>query len=202
MQAQSDAPLADWNKRDASVPASAWTQDQRQSYEAAARVFRAQADQMAHLVRDTPHRVTRELYEQIIAYDRAYADAIPHYAPSDNDLAVVRNALSAAQFNICQAITSYAAANRGPTVPAAAPPTAVAPVGDPTNPQRFLTAPSDACRKLKALGQRQTIELEMWVKTANINVPASQRSTADDSVPWGGGLRIDVQSRVVISESC
>ena len=188
MQAQAATPMADWDKRDATIPASAWTPQQRQMYDTAARIFRAQADQLAPLVRDTPHRVIREVYEQIIAYDRAYADAIPHYTPADDNLAVVRNALSAAQFYVCQAIANYAAVNRGPSVPAAEPPTALAPVGDPSNPQRFLTAQSDACPKLNELLDRQELELAQWEKT-DPNVPASQRS-ATDSMLWDSAAKV------------
>ena len=179
MQNQVGAQLTDWAKRDASVPASAWTPQQRQMYDTATRVFRAEAEQLVSLARETPHRVMRELYEQIIAYDRAYADAVPNYAPADDMLALVRNALSAAQFYICQAITNFAAANRGPSVSAAAPPTAFAPVGDPSSPQRFLTAPSDVCPKLNELLDRQELELAQWEKT-DPNVPASQRSATDN----------------------
>lgn len=179
MQSQVTAQLADWNKRDASIPASAWTPEQRQVFETAARVYRGEADQLVPLARDTPHRVIREIYEQIIAYDRAYADAIPHYVPADDDVAVVRNALSAAQFNICQAIASFAAANRGPSVPSAAGPTAVVRASDLSKPQRFLSDPSVACPKLSALLDKEENELELWTKT-DPNVPASQRSTTDN----------------------
>ena len=146
MQNQAASQLADWGNRDAAVPASEWTPEQRQMYDTAARILHAEADQLIPLARDTPHRVMRELYEQVIAYDRAYANAIPNYSPSDDDLAVVRNGLGAAQMNICLAIDSYAATNRAPSVQTAAPPTTIAPVGDPGKPQRFLAAPSDACR--------------------------------------------------------
>lgn len=183
MQTQVTSQLADWNNRDGSIPSSSWTPAQRQSFETAARVFRAEADQLVPLARDTPHRVTREIYEQIIAYDRAYADAIPEYRPADDDLATARNSLGATQVNVCTAISSFVAANRGPSVPEAAPPTRVATLGDPANPKRFLTSPSEACPKIKALAQRQASLLDQWVSTANINIPASQRSAAD-KVTW------------------
>jgi len=177
MQSQVAAQLGDWSKRDASIPAAAWTPEQRQMFETSARVFRAEADQLIPLARETPHRVMRELYEQVIAYDRAYADAVPHYTPADEDLALLRNGLSTAQGGICQAITNFAAANRGPSVPIAAPPTMVAPVGDPANPQRFLTAPSPACPAVTALIDKQVTDLELWVKT-DPSISAAQRSGA------------------------
>lgn len=179
MQNQVAAQLADWNSRDPSVPASTWTQEQREMYEKAARVLQAESGQLTPLVRETPHRVVREIYEQIIAYDRAYAQAIPRYGPIDDNLATARNSLSAAQMNICTAITNFTAANRGPSVRVAASPATIAPLGDPASPPRFLTAPSKACPKLKALAHRQTLKLEQWFKTASVDVPASQRGAAD-----------------------
>lgn len=182
MQNQASAQLTDWAKRDASIPASAWTPEQRQIYETAARVFRAEAEQLVPLVRETPHRVVREIYEQVIAYDRAYADAIQNFTPSDDRLAIASNGLSTAQFNICQAITNYSAASRGPSVPPAAQPTAIAPMGDPAKPQKFLIAPTQTCSKVNAWVKHIQNELEQWFKT-DPSIPASQRGSAD-TVLW------------------
>ncbi len=44
---------------------------------------------MVNLAKQTPHRVVRELYEQYIAYGRAYVDSIPTYMPADDVLADV-----------------------------------------------------------------------------------------------------------------
>ena len=46
---------------------------------ALADAMRDAADQSVQLAKLTPHRVVRELYEQFIAYARAYSDAIPTY---------------------------------------------------------------------------------------------------------------------------
>jgi len=46
---------------------------------------------MVALAKRTPHRVMRELYEQFIAYSRAYADRIPTYTPPDDNFALVRS---------------------------------------------------------------------------------------------------------------
>lgn len=177
-QNQVAAQLTEWGNRDSSVPASAWTPVQREMFESAARVWQAQAERLIPLARETPHRVMRELYEQRIAYTRAYANAISNYTPVDDNLAIVGNDLGAALSHICLSIANFAVANRGTSVPAAAAPTAIAPVGDPANPQRFLTAPSDACPRITALAQRKQRELEQWYKTDS-NIPASQRSPAD-----------------------
>ncbi len=47
-------------------------------YEAVGKAMRNAADQTVNLVKVTPHRVMRELYEQFIAYARAFTDNIPH----------------------------------------------------------------------------------------------------------------------------
>ena len=60
----------------------------RAQYEAVGQAMRSAADQMVPLVKLTPHRVMRELYEQFIAYSRAYAERIPTYTPQDDNLAL------------------------------------------------------------------------------------------------------------------
>ena len=48
--------------------------------------MRNAADQTVPLAKLTPHRVMRELYEQFIAYARAYSDAIPTYTAGRQSL--------------------------------------------------------------------------------------------------------------------
>ncbi len=74
----------DGKSRDPSIPAADWTPEQRSQYEDVARAMRDAADQSVQLAKLTPHRVMRELYQQFIAYARAYSDAVPSYSPSDN----------------------------------------------------------------------------------------------------------------------
>src|SRR5699024_6260251 len=69
----------EWNDRDQSIPASSWNDDQRKQYLAAGQVIRSAAAQSVGLVKLTPHRVMRELYEQFIAYSRAFVERIPKY---------------------------------------------------------------------------------------------------------------------------
>ena len=83
--------LKGWDDRDPSIPASAWTPEQRVQHEAIADAMRSAADQTVALVKKTPHRVMRELYEQSIAYWRTYAEQIPTYVPTDDHLASRRN---------------------------------------------------------------------------------------------------------------
>ena len=66
-----------WGDRDQSIPASAWTPDQRAMYETVGKAVSNAADQTGNFVKLTPHRVMRELYEQFIAYGRAFTTKIP-----------------------------------------------------------------------------------------------------------------------------
>jgi hypothetical protein len=134
-----------WVQRDPSIPASAWTPDQRRQYEAVGQAMRNAADQTVALAKLTPHRVMRELYEQFIAYGRAYADHISQYSPQDDHLAGVANSTANGLGGICDSIAFDAAAKRGPLVPASAAPSHTSPPGDPANPQRFLTSTNPVC---------------------------------------------------------
>src|SRR5262245_24522058 len=76
-----------WPERDQTVPASAWTPQQRSMYEAVGKATGGAADKVVGIVKLTPHRVMRELYEQFIAYSRAFVDGIPSYTASEKDRA-------------------------------------------------------------------------------------------------------------------
>jgi hypothetical protein len=139
-----------WNDRDRSVPASAWTQKQRAQFNAAGQSMRSAAAQAVGLVKLTPHRVMRELYQQFIAYARAYSERIPKYTPADNNLAGAANSASSALGAICAAISDGPAAARGPLVPLSAPPSDIAPVGNLGNPQPLLTTDNAVCPEWKS----------------------------------------------------
>ena len=130
-----------WDKRDPAIPATNWTPEQRAQYEEVGRAMRNAADQAVPLVKLTPHRVVRELYEQFIAYARAYSDAIPTYTPVDNHLAGVAGATaSALAYRVCCNYITVPL-KLGPLwLLAPAPPSEFASPADPSNPQRFLTA--------------------------------------------------------------
>jgi hypothetical protein len=174
--------LSDWGTRDASIPASAWNPQQRQVFESAARVLKVSADKLMPLARETPHRVMRELYSQLIVYNRAYADAIPSYTPADDRLALTRNSLAAAIFAVCTAASNYSAENRSADVEQSAPPTSLAPVGNPADAQRFIATPSDSCVQVNSLLDLNASKLESWYRL-DANVPASQRTSAE-TVLW------------------
>ena len=68
-------------------PAAEWTPDQRSQVQVVTTAMRNAAEQSVALAKQTPHRVIRQLYEQFIAYGRAYADSLPTYTPTNNGLA-------------------------------------------------------------------------------------------------------------------
>jgi hypothetical protein len=160
-----------WNDRDRSVPASAWTPKLRAQYVAAAQSMRGAAAQAVGLVKLTPHRVMRELYQQFIAYARAYAERVPRYTPADNNLAGAANSASSALGAICAAISDGSAAARGPLVPPSPPPSDIAPVGNPANPQPFLTNTNAACDDWKSALDQFGKDTDAWQKL-DPNIPA------------------------------
>lgn len=160
-----------WNDRDRSVPASAWNDKQRVQFLAAGQSLRNAAAQTVGLVKLTPHRVMRELYEQFIAYARAYAERVPHYTPADDALAGTANSASSALGAICAAIADGSATVRGPLVRPPAPPSQVAPVGNPANPPRLLTAPNPVCADWKSDLDAFGEQSGEWQKL-NPNLPA------------------------------
>ncbi|QZA20010.1 hypothetical protein K3U93_10510 [Mycobacterium malmoense] len=160
-----------WNDRDRSVPASAWNDKQRVQFMAAAQSMRNAASQTVGLVKLTPHRIMRELYEQFIAYAFAYAMHVPKYTPADDNFAGTANSAASALGAICTAIVDGSAAARGPMVPPAAPPAKVAPVGNPTNPLPFLTSPNPTCAKWKAALDRFAEQTTAW-QSINPSIPS------------------------------
>jgi hypothetical protein len=161
-----------WNDRDESIPASQWNDELRKQYMAAGQVMRSAAAQTVGLVKLTPHRVMRELYEQFIAYSRAFVERVPKYTEPDANLAGTAHSASSALAAICAAAANGAAAARGPLVESQSPPTRTAPPGNPTNPQRFLTAPNPVCRAWKAALDKFGADTVDW-QNLDPNIPAT-----------------------------
>ncbi|MCV7110609.1 hypothetical protein H7I55_06465 [Mycolicibacterium setense] len=164
-----------WQSRDPSIPATDWTPEVRTQHEEVGQAMRSAADQLVPLVKLTPHRAMRELYEQFIAYARAYANSIPTYTPPADNLARATIAASEAIGYICAAIGYGSAAARGPLLPALSAPSEVASVGDPSDPQRFLTEPNPTCGEWAAAVTQFDEDTADWRKT-DPDIPASQWS--------------------------
>lgn len=127
-----------WDTRDPSIPASAWTPEQKAQYRAVGNAMRDAADQIVPLARTTPHRVMRELYSQMIAYLREYSDRIPDYQPADDYSAIYTNTSAAALNAICSAISYKSAAARARLVEPVDPPADPPLVNDLNDPVPFL----------------------------------------------------------------
>jgi hypothetical protein len=173
--------------RDRSIPASAWTAEQRALYQDAAQAMRSAAAQTVGLAQLTPHRVMRELYEQFLAYANAYAASIPAYTPADNNLAATADSVSSALGAICGAITDGSAAARGPLVAAQAWPPQVLPPGNPADPQRYLSGPNPVCVDWKSTLEQFGAATTAW-QQIDPSIPAyswtlQQAAVNDAAVP-------------------
>ena len=76
-----------WSQRDPSIPAAEWTPGRRAQFEAVGNACVRLPTKQLHFAKQTPHRVMRELYEQFIAFGRAYADSLASYISDDDFLA-------------------------------------------------------------------------------------------------------------------
>ncbi|WP_301123127.1 hypothetical protein, partial [Mycolicibacterium fortuitum] len=164
-----------WTDRDPSIPASAWSPEQRTQYQEVAKALQDAADQTKPLVKLTTHRVMRQLYEQFIAYSRDYSAAIPNYAAKDDVLISTAGTASNVLSRICQAISFGSAAARAPLAPKGTPPDTVAQPEDPDHPKRFLTSLDPVCPDLRAASDQFLADIADWLKT-DPNIPASQWS--------------------------
>lgn len=187
-----------WDKRDPMIPANAWTPDQRSQHEAIGSALRAAAEQTIQLARITPHRVMRELYEQTIAYWRAYADRIPTYSAPDDHLILVANSTSGALVWICSSITFGSAAARAPLVARAAAPSTVTQIGDPANPSRFLSEAIPVCDRWGSKVSQYNSAVADWQASVDPNLaaglwPPDQRSRFTEVTPVLRASATDIQ---------
>ncbi|MCV7188115.1 hypothetical protein [Mycolicibacterium thermoresistibile] len=166
-----------WADRDPAVPATEWTPDIRAQHESVAQAMRDAADQMVPLAKLTPHRVMRELYEQFIAYSRAYADSVPTYTPKDNNLARVSVAAGDAITNICGAVTAGSASARAPLVSPLPAPTSLDSGPAQENPKRFLPEVNAVCDEWVTVLDRFRRDTRAWAEIP-ANIPASEWTLA------------------------
>ena len=188
-----------WKERDRSIPATQWTPELRAQYEEVADAMRSAADQTVQLAKVTPHRVMRELYEQFIAYARAYVDAIPTYTEPANDLVGVASATSNALTDICTAIRYKSAAARAPLVGSPPDPTTIAKLTDPRYPQRFLAQAEATCNEwIETLEKFDRNSAAVAWQQIDANIIASQwnaeqRKTIEAVIPLMNSLADDIQ---------
>lgn len=170
-----------WIDRDPSIPAAAWTPDARAQYESVGESMRTSAYQLVPIAKLTPHRVMRELYEQLIAYSRAYADSIATYAPADDNLALASVSAAAAITNICAAIDYGSAESRGPLVEPLPEPSQVTSVTNPAEAERFLADRNPVCGAWDDAWSQFENDALAWLPT-DPDIPASQWSPEQQKI--------------------
>jgi hypothetical protein len=170
-----------WVDRDPSAPAVDWTPDIRSQHDTVARAMRDAADQSVPLAKLTRHRVMRELYEQFIAYARAYSDAIPTYTSIDNHLASVALSTSGALTYACTAIEWGSAQAWAPLISVPESPAEPAPLIDPSNPRRFLETDDPICAELRNALDLYIADTTAW-QGIDANIPASEWTTEQRSI--------------------
>ncbi|MCH9736277.1 MAG: hypothetical protein K0U78_17270 [Actinomycetia bacterium] len=96
--------LAEWAKGDPAVPSSRWSAEERAQNFAAIPTIRAQAKDMRRLAKQAQDAVLRSLMLSQAAYEEAYADRVPTYAPDDQRLWQAAINFSAAVKSQCTAL--------------------------------------------------------------------------------------------------
>lgn len=180
-QRLADAQGQGWTQRDSSIPADAWSPEQRRSYQLVSTAVSSAADETAPLARATPHRVMREIYEQTIAYWRSYADAIPNYSPADDHFATAAGGLASTVTWICEAIDYGSAPARSKLITEGVTPEAIAPIGDITDPERFIGSNSPICEPWHSMVTDYRAATAQWRSDVDPALPASQWSPAQQS---------------------
>lgn len=188
-------PLSKWdpNSPDSpiNIPASAWTPEQRDAMQKSGTTLRDIATKTVPLAQATPHRVMRELYEQFIAYARAYSDSLGNYFPQlDVKLGVAAEGALNALVSACNAATDGAAVARSVLVAPEPAPPQLAPPQDPANPHRFIsTSDKTTCGEWAAVNQKfeDNPAVKDW-KKFDYKVPIGQwspeqKATADALAP-------------------
>ncbi|WP_319452983.1 hypothetical protein [Mycobacterium sp. RTGN6] len=170
-----------WRQRSPTTPASEWTPDQRAQFEAAGNGMRATSDQALDLAKRTPHRVMRELYEQFVAYGRAYAESLATYVPDDDLLSRVNVSLSRTISTICDAIGQGNVIGRASTVPAAQTPSDPPDGGFSGDPERFLTGVTRTCADWVVGSASFEAELQEWSRQ-DTQIPATSWTPEQRSV--------------------
>ncbi|ALI27550.1 hypothetical protein XA26_37290 [Mycolicibacterium fortuitum] len=157
------------------IPAAQWTPQQRALYEAAVPKIRSTTDQLVPIAKLATHRVMRELYEQMIAYGRAFVDAVPTYTPKDNDLIKIYTLALNTLVAMCAAIDYKSAQTCGPLAELGSPPERFAPVVDPANAAQFMPDGDPACGEWMDAAERYSADRREWFAT-NPDIPVSEWS--------------------------
>jgi hypothetical protein len=165
-------PLAKWPSgipdSPINIPASAWTPEQQAAMQSVGKIMRSIAAKSAPLARATPHRVLRELYEQHIAFARAYADSLDNYFPQvDVRLGKAAQNSMNSLISTCNAVVDGAAAARSSLVTPRPAPPLVGPPQNADHPQRFIgNADRTTCGEWASVNDKFDADpsIEEWAK--------------------------------------
>lgn len=123
-----------------------WSPEQRDVMNRAAAATRTAADRLVPYIEQTPNRLVRQLYEQYIAYNRAFATSVPKYVPALGRYYYAAGMVAFAVSAICRVVQDgkpdVYAAQIAPVDVGQPPP---APPADPANAPLMLTAPLPNC---------------------------------------------------------
>ncbi|WP_235718571.1 hypothetical protein, partial [Mycolicibacterium goodii] len=170
-----------WEDRDFNIPASSWTSAQRSMYDTVGKAMTRATDKTMNLAKQTPHRAMRELYEQFIAYTRAFVERISSYVAEDDNFVAASNGAGGSVSNICGAIAYHSAQAIAPVVPAAPEPKEDAKLTDAGEPEKFLLEQGAICTDWLALASKFSDETRAWRET-NKSVPATDWDPAQKSI--------------------
>ncbi|WP_131722053.1 hypothetical protein [Mycolicibacterium obuense] len=170
-----------WDRRDPATPATAWTPDARNQYEAFGAATESAADRSNELAKQTPHRVMRELYQQFAAYGRAYADSLSSYEQKDDHLIRVAISGSSALTAICRALTYGSAGARSPLIADAAPSMTPPAATQSESPQLFLQSNIPACSEWMPVVNQFEVDSSAW-RSVDPNIAASQMNLTQRSI--------------------
>lgn len=175
------ASSSGWDRRDPAIPATRWTPDQRNQYEAVRVALSDAADRTVELARETPHRVMREIYEQFIAYSREYVSRIAAYTEPADLFARVTVSTSEALSGICNAIAYGAAGARSPLVPSAPAPMKMSAPADSRNPGIFLPQTNSTCTQWLEAVDKFLADTAEW-RTIDPNTPISELTVDERAI--------------------
>lgn len=177
----SAATGVNWGSRDRSLPASAWTPEQRSMYDAVSKGMGRAAEQTENLFKATPHRVMRELYGQFIAYADSFVALIPNYVARDGDLGVAVDTVATTLSEICTAAINRVSAQVAPLVSIPEEPSVPISLSDTYTPSKLLTEPSDICSEWETAAQRFDDDTVAW-RDIDPQIPASEWSPEQRAV--------------------
>jgi len=101
---QFSADSAAWQALDASIPASAWTSEQRAVVDATIPLMMRYADDLERLGRNSSNPTFEDFAVLSAQYRRAYAEALPTYSAADSYLSRTAAMTASTIYEACKAV--------------------------------------------------------------------------------------------------